>query len=154
MRVHVLKLFDPPPITIFDPWWRIPQTSSGGLGRSAANNCIASIGFGSAVAVGMFSSATHVSASCCFIGLRLGRGKATLATRLAFHPHRTTKGPCWSCRHIGGHQACGKTGSAATSLCPPRRSEEHTSELQSRGHLVCRLLLEKKKNTNSSSRDW
>src|SRR5690625_5308423 len=29
---------------------------------------------------------------------------------------------------------------------PTRRSEEHTSELQSRGHLVCRLLLEKKKN--------
>src|SRR5437870_8917262 len=28
------------------------------------------------------------------------------------------------------------------------RSEEHTSELQSRGHLVCRLLLEKKKNIN------
>src|SRR5690625_5778536 len=27
------------------------------------------------------------------------------------------------------------------------RSEEHTSELQSRGHLVCRLLLEKKNNT-------
>src|SRR5690625_6185827 len=27
------------------------------------------------------------------------------------------------------------------------RSEEHTSELQSRGHLVCRLLLEKKKTT-------
>src|SRR5439155_26128984 len=28
---------------------------------------------------------------------------------------------------------------------PRTRSEEHTSELQSRGHLVCRLLLEKKK---------
>src|SRR5437660_5381741 len=28
---------------------------------------------------------------------------------------------------------------------PITRSEEHTSELQSRGHLVCRLLLEKKK---------
>src|SRR5439155_22654998 len=27
-----------------------------------------------------------------------------------------------------------------------QRSEDHTSELQSRGHLVCRLLLEKKKN--------
>src|SRR5437870_11191361 len=27
------------------------------------------------------------------------------------------------------------------------RSEEHTSELQSRGHLVCRLLLEKKKKS-------
>src|SRR5437870_10803219 len=30
----------------------------------------------------------------------------------------------------------------------PARSEEHTSELQSRGHLVCRLLLEKKKINN------
>src|SRR2546422_3181241 len=30
----------------------------------------------------------------------------------------------------------------------PPRSEEHTSELQSRLHLVCRLLLEKKKKTN------
>src|SRR5687768_18006359 len=30
------------------------------------------------------------------------------------------------------------------------RSEEHTSELQSRLHLVCRLLLEKKKNTNNT----
>src|SRR5437870_9178527 len=29
------------------------------------------------------------------------------------------------------------------------RSEEHTSELQSRGHLVCRLLLEKKKKIRS-----
>src|SRR2546429_4392426 len=29
------------------------------------------------------------------------------------------------------------------------RSEEHTSELQSRLHLVCRLLLEKKKNKNN-----
>src|SRR2546422_2613906 len=33
------------------------------------------------------------------------------------------------------------------------RSEEHTSELQSRLHLVCRLLLEKKKNTNESTND-
>src|SRR2546422_7695118 len=31
-----------------------------------------------------------------------------------------------------------------------RRSEEHTSELQSRLHLVCRLLLEKKKKTYTS----
>src|SRR5437870_9202783 len=30
------------------------------------------------------------------------------------------------------------------------RSEEHTSELQSRGHLVCRLLLEKKKSIKPS----
>src|SRR3712207_7760777 len=32
-----------------------------------------------------------------------------------------------------------------------RRSEEHTSELQSRQYLVCRLLLEKKKNNQSTS---
>src|SRR5690625_1815302 len=31
------------------------------------------------------------------------------------------------------------------------RSEEHTSELQSRGHLVCRLLLEKKKTIATNS---
>src|SRR5687768_17891606 len=31
-----------------------------------------------------------------------------------------------------------------------RRSEEHTSELQSRLHLVCRLLLEKKKKPNQN----
>src|SRR3712207_7101640 len=40
-------------------------------------------------------------------------------------------------------------GEAAVSLCreeePDVRSEEHTSELQSRQYLVCRLLLEKKK---------
>src|SRR5687768_17814686 len=34
---------------------------------------------------------------------------------------------------------------AAAALAAPARSEEHTSELQSRLHLVCRLLLEKKK---------
>src|SRR5947209_18419843 len=34
---------------------------------------------------------------------------------------------------------------AGTNVSP--RSEEHTSELQSRQYLVCRLLLEKKKNT-------
>src|SRR5436305_10137122 len=34
---------------------------------------------------------------------------------------------------------------------PPLRSEEHTSELQSRPHLVCRLLLEKKKKDAPTS---
>src|SRR5690606_39936655 len=33
---------------------------------------------------------------------------------------------------------------AKRPACSPRRSEEHTSELQSRENLVCRLLLEKK----------
>src|SRR2546422_3962729 len=34
------------------------------------------------------------------------------------------------------------------------RSEEHTSELQSRLHLVCRLLLEKKKKKEQAERLW
>src|SRR5437870_11026569 len=37
--------------------------------------------------------------------------------------------------------------SKVAELSAQVRSEEHTSELQSRGHLVCRLLLEKKKST-------
>src|SRR3712207_7633127 len=35
------------------------------------------------------------------------------------------------------------------STCSASRSEEHTSELQSRQYLVCRLLLEKKKNKSN-----
>src|SRR5258708_25775355 len=37
-------------------------------------------------------------------------------------------------------------------LAPWYRSEEHTSELQSPDHLVCRLLLEKKKKTTEDAR--
>src|SRR3712207_8696221 len=39
----------------------------------------------------------------------------------------------------------GQASSPAQSRCSSTRSEEHTSELQSRQYLVCRLLLEKKK---------
>src|SRR2546422_8596660 len=42
-------------------------------------------------------------------------------------------------------KAAATSGSSRT-----RRSEEHTSELQSRLHLVCRLLLEKKKKSNNT----
>src|SRR5437870_12644141 len=38
-----------------------------------------------------------------------------------------------------------RPGSKDADTSSHARSEEHTSELQSRGHLVCRLLLEKKK---------
>src|SRR5205809_4618115 len=44
--------------------------------------------------------------------------------------------PCFTHRAVGGDER-------------GDRSEEHTSELQSRLHLVCRLLLEKKKTTGS-----
>src|SRR5437870_10758958 len=46
---------------------------------------------------------------------------------------------------IAYHYACHLRGLGLAGEV--ERSEEHTSELQSRGHLVCRLLLEKK-NTN------
>src|SRR2546430_12551561 len=41
-------------------------------------------------------------------------------------------------------------GEASLHIPFPIRSEEHTSELQSQSNLVCRLLLEKKKNTQSA----
>src|SRR2546428_6398717 len=45
---------------------------------------------------------------------------------------------------VAGRTVCQPRARAAKR--PSRRSEEHTSELQSRSDLVCRLLLEKKKN--------
>src|SRR5260221_4816553 len=41
---------------------------------------------------------------------------------------------------------------SSTRRCAPRRSEEHTSELQSHSDLVCRLLLEKKKQEHERVR--
>src|SRR5439155_16050940 len=51
------------------------------------------------------------------------------------------------------HKAASRTSDVSTrellnQLADEERSEEHTSELQSRGHLVCRLLLEKKKSNS------
>src|SRR3712207_8391360 len=44
-----------------------------------------------------------------------------------------------------------RAATARSSSSPRERSEEHTSELQSRQYLVCRLLLEKKKKIYPSS---
>src|SRR5690625_7119220 len=77
---------------------------------------------------------------------------------------------CWSPECGSSGWRCCKCGSvpsrqSSESCSPPSaagsaisdrslgaigRSEEHTSELQSRGHLVCRLLLEKKKKENQT----
>src|SRR5690348_17606518 len=52
------------------------------------------------------------------------------------------------CERREGERTCAPGSSSSTSSRPfCRRSEEHTSELQSPVHLVCRLLLEKKKKT-------
>src|SRR3712207_6869957 len=59
----------------------------------------------------------------------------------ATRPGRPSHGRC---RVISFAVVWGQPSALATSLTAPR-SEEHTSELQSRQYLVCRLLLEKKK---------
>src|SRR6266436_8966438 len=52
-------------------------------------------------------------------------------------------------RHaVAAHELL-RRGARAPDRARRPRSEEHTSELQSRLHLVCRLLLEKKKKTRS-----
>src|SRR5438034_2493922 len=55
--------------------------------------------------------------------------------------HRGVRGP-------GSHRRR-RAGQGARTPIALRRSEEHTSELQSHSDLVCRLLLEKKKNKNN-----
>src|SRR5689334_24662136 len=62
-----------------------------------------------------------------------------ISTRRCTSAARSSRGGCSAARRTR------RTASRA-SCSPPPRSEEHTSELQSQFHLVCRLLLEKKKN--------
>src|SRR5438874_11260774 len=54
------------------------------------------------------------------------------------------------CRHqVSGECPCRGSCHTPAACHAPIRSEEHTSELQSRRELVCRLLLEKKKASSS-----
>src|SRR2546425_8978885 len=70
-----------------------------------------------------------------------------------FRSHRArASGPPFGCwgrmwRRLAGLRVVSST-SWKTTRRPANRSEEHTSELQSLAYLVCRLLLEKKKNTD------
>src|SRR2546422_4163895 len=62
----------------------------------------------------------------------------------------------WSAATVASTALLGTPGAMAVPPTVPRRppwkrSEEHTSELQSRLHLVCRLLLEKKKKKEHHS---
>src|SRR5438309_9191107 len=50
--------------------------------------------------------------------------------------------------------ATGRKGAALYMPLRVARSEEHTSELQSQFHLVCRLSLEKKSSSNSVFSSW
>src|SRR2546426_2270083 len=78
------------------------------------------------------------------MGLSAAAGGSRTATRRA--------SPRWASGWAGIARGC-SGGAPTSSSWPPgtpgaaRRSEEHTSELQSPCNLVCRLLLEKKKKT-------
>src|SRR3712207_8023947 len=69
---------------------------------------------------------------------RSRRGCATRTRRSATSSRRCRRRPARTCRCAG-------------SFASSSRSEEHTSELQSRQYLVCRLLLEKKNQSNSAA---
>src|SRR3990170_5255961 len=61
-------------------------------------------------------------------------------------PPRSTLFPYTTLFRSGGGGRSGRGAEVPRDPRPLCRSEEHTSELQSPDHLVCRLLLEKKKN--------
>src|SRR3712207_8002738 len=72
------------------------------------------------------------------------RGAAARVPRLVPHAARA-EGGGGAASAAGGVGRGRRAAGASRSLLRVRRSEEHTSELQSRQYLVCRLLLEKKK---------
>src|SRR5439155_20028523 len=86
--------------------------------------------------------------------------RSTLPTTLIFFFNDTATTEIYTLSLHDALPICGQRphGDAERQVCEPLaelrverlayRSEEHTSELQSRGHLVCRLLLEKKKKKN------
>src|SRR6266571_8469779 len=63
-------------------------------------------------------------------------------------PPRSTLFPYTTLFRSPGPSRSTRLSNSPTSRGGPRRSEEHTSELQSHVNLVCRLLLEKKKLTH------
>src|SRR5690348_7286223 len=112
-------------------------------GKSAAMmRCSSAATCSSSAATGRCSSRSAIGATCWLISLRLGQRLGALADVL--EPDID--------REHAPVQLPGFDPLALLLQCPAEpvqdsqaRSEEHTSELQSPVHLVCRLLLEKKK---------
>src|SRR5206468_12636413 len=97
---------------------------------------------------------------CCILCCHLSTALAPLPTTLFFlsilpRPPRSTlfpyttlfrsSGRSWPRQEKGRRSGSGCSEIEDVYSQPKGRSEEHTSELQSRSDLVCRLLLEKKK---------
>src|SRR3989442_13409097 len=97
-------------------------------------------------------SGEHPQHVARFVAEVLG-GPALYSKERGGHPHMIS-------RHLNRRLTQGQRAQwvrllleAADEVGMPDRSEEHTSELQSRPHLVCRLLLEKKKKRKSNFGD-
>src|SRR5256886_6784567 len=92
------------------------------------------------------------AAAAAFVGVT---SRSIRSTRIAFASSRRRVAKA---RPIPFRRIAGSTKKSFTTRSRPSsadgeytRSEEHTSELQSQSNLVCRLLLEKKKNINLSN---
>src|SRR3712207_8223183 len=83
----------------------------------------------------LFRSATVLTCAICERTLLLGERAA------GYRAHGASQTVCELCVDVADRRGWLRDGAPD----PPPRSEEHTSELQSRQYLVCRLLLEKKK---------
>src|SRR5439155_13715197 len=84
---------------------------------------------------------------CCLPAARGTRGvwRVPARARPASSPSRAPV-VAWNRIRVPGRRSRVRSARALSrALAALSRSEEHTSELQSRGHLVCRLLLEKNK---------
>src|SRR2546425_11417444 len=64
-------------------------------------------------------------------------------------PIYSTSARCTTGSSASPSHSSRRSASASAAVSGISRSEEHTSELQSLAYLVCRLLLEKKKNTSN-----
>src|SRR5437870_10320846 len=107
----------------------------------------------------MLYSITRITVLCCTIFFFFNATASTEIYTLSLHDALPIS---VSCGPRAGRRADrrARAQSSSTDSRGPRsvwrardaRSEEHTSELQSRGHLVCRLLLEKKKKNTTHTR--
>src|SRR5690625_5950299 len=112
---------------MFSPLFKVTRYSS----CSSCNKCMfCSTSNGSVSCPKTFCNKSLISCSSCSVLFK--------ETRSSFISSAANKFEC-------KRKSCNSLDTLGNFFCKELRSEEHTSELQSRGHLVCRLLLEKKK---------
>src|SRR3712207_8745502 len=75
---------------------------------------------------------------------------ACLKHTVSVRPEPRSNSPNYTVRRRSAIKVMVGTGATRSAIRITLRSEEHTSELQSRQYLVCRLLLEKKNNSNTN----